>query len=200
VSFNLPRLPRDIAVTGSDGKPSIQLQRWWQSVVTAIETQELLQDATIAQVQATQLELAATQAALVEQLEAILAVTTANAISASWIAPPMVLTASDAGTDATIAVANFTRFYDDGTSKAVTGSNIAGLAYGTLYAVYYDDTTRDNATPIFVATTFTGTARHNFAPGRHFVGTITTPASGGAPTDGGDYTPPGGGDPNVSLP
>lgn len=214
MTFKLPTLPRGVPLTDRDGKPTQQFQTWWQSVVTANETQEELQDATIVALQTAQLDIIATQEALEDanaaiiatqdelaaQLAQIIAVTNSNAISASWIAPASVLTASDAGTDATITIANFTRFYDDGTSVAVTGGDITGLDYSTLYAVYYDDATRASTTPTLVATTFTGTARHNFAPGRHFVGTVTTPASGGAVIDGGSFVPPGGGDINVFLP
>lgn len=206
MSFRLPRLPRPLA-DAVFGNYAQQFQTFWQSFAKAIEDQEELQDATIVALQTAQLDIIAAQEALEDandalaaQLAQIIAVTTANAISASWIAPASVLTASDAGTDATITIANFTRFYDDGTSVAVIGGDITGLAYSTLYAVYYDDATRASTTPTLVATTFTGTARHNFAAGRHFVGTVTTPASGGAPATGGDYTPPGGGDATVSLP
>lgn len=122
------------------------------------------------------------------------AVTLSNAISASWIQPGSVVSASDAGSNATITIANFTRYYDDTTSVAVTGGAITGLAYSTTYAVYYDDSTRANVTPTFVATTTVAHARHNYASGRHYLDTVTTPASGGGGTTGGGYTPPGGGE------
>jgi len=193
MALRLPTLPRGVALTDGSGLPTTQFQVWWQSVVRAVETQETLQDATIVALQAAQLDIIAAQEELADQLEAILAVTTANAISASWITPSSVLTATDAGADATITVANFTRFYDDGTSAVITGGAITGLSYSTLYSVFYDDTTRADTTPTFQATTLGGQARHNFAPGRHFVGTVTTPASGGGGTTGDGYTPPGGG-------
>jgi len=193
MALQLPTLPRGVALTDGSGKPTAQFQVWWQSVVRAVETQELLQDETIVALQAAQLDIIAAQEELAEQLEAILAVTTANAISASWITPSSVLTATDAGTDATVTIANFTRYYDDGTNVAITGASLTGLDYSTVYSVYYDDTTREDETPTFVATTFGGQARHNFVAGRHFVGTVTTPASGGADTGGDIYIPPGGG-------
>jgi hypothetical protein len=206
MTLRLPILPRGISLMEAGGIPNSRFQAWWQSVVSAIETQEALQDAAIVAIQTLQSE----QAALLEELEAQLlliqaaqntanAVTVANAISASWISPAAVLSAVDAGTDATITVAGFTRFYDDGTSLAVTGDSLTGLAYATMYAVYYDDPTRGDTTPTFVATTFGGEARHNFAVGRHFVGTITTPAAGMPDTGGDPYVPPGGG-PDVSIP
>jgi hypothetical protein len=205
--LKLPTLPRGIALTDSKGLPSVQFQTWWQSVTRAIEAQETRQDAIIADIvalQEQQQEILDQQAAqLVQILEALdLAnaaqeaaneVTRANAISASWITPANVLTASDAGTNATITIAGFTRFYDDGTNVVATGGSLTGLNYATEYSIYYDDLTRADTTPTYAATTFSGMARNNFAPGRHFVGTITTPAAGAPPTDGGGYVPPGGG-------
>lgn len=179
MALRLPRLPRGARLAEANGAVSLEFQNWWQSVVTAIEAQEASQDAIISD--------------LAAQLAAINAVTRSNAISASWITPANPLTASDTGSAARITIANFTRYYDDGTSVAITGANLNSLAYSTLYSIYYDDTTRANGTPTFVATTFGGQARHNFAPGRHFVGSITTPASGGGGTSGGGYMPPGGG-------
>ena len=50
MAFRLPRLPRDTKIAGADGKPSLEFQRWWQSVVTSIETQEAAQDALLEQI------------------------------------------------------------------------------------------------------------------------------------------------------
>lgn len=200
MEFRLPRLQSKVALVGGDGKPTQAFHRWWQSVVETIEAQEAVQDATITALQAAQLDIIAAQDELADQLAAINAVTTANAISASWMTPPSVLSATDAGTDATITVASFTRVYDDGSTVVITGAPITGLAYSTTYAVYYDDATRADTTPTFEATTLTGTARHNYATGRHYVDTITTPASGGGTTSGGGYVPPGGGGGDLEVP
>ena len=128
----------NVALVGGDGKPTQAFHRWWQSVVETIEAQEAVQDATIEALQAAQLDIIAAQEAITEaqedilaQLDLINAVTTSNAISASWMTPPSVLSASDAGTDATITVANFTRVYDDGQTVAITGAAITALAYST---------------------------------------------------------------------
>lgn len=186
MAFRLPRLDRNAKLVNPDGTPSLAFQRWWQSTVDAIEGQEGGQDSLIA-------DLAAAIARIEANEAATDAVTLANDISASWITPGAVLTATDAGTDATITVADFTRVYDIAPAVAITGGALTGLAYSTQYAVYYDDTTQANATPTFVATTATSTARHNYIAGRHYVDTITTPASGGGGTSGGGYTAPGGG-------
>ena len=198
--LKLPTLPRGISLVDKTGLPSVQFQTWWQSVVRAVQAQEASQDQIIADLQAVQAEQAAQLVQILEALDLAAAaqvsadaVTTANAISASWISPAAVLMAEDAGTNASITIDDFTRFYDDGTNTDVTGGTLTGLAYSTLYSIYYDDPTRADETPTFVATTFGGQARHNFAPGRHFVGTVTTPAAGAPPNDGGGYVPPGGG-------
>lgn len=218
MEFRLPRLPRGIKIAGKGGEPTTDFARWWQSTIEKIEAQEALQDETIAQVQANQLDIIAAQDELASQLEQIIAaqsaadaaqasadaVTLQNAISSSFIVPSSVLGATDAGSDATINVAAFTRHYDDGApSVSVSAGSITGLAYETVYSVYYDDADRDDTAPTFVATTSGVEARHNYALGRHFVGIITTPASGGADTDGGGYSAPGGGgfnDDGTSLP
>lgn len=204
--FRLPRLPKNVAIT-QDGAPNVTFQRWWQSVVDAIEKQEASQTQIISDLQAVQAE----QAVIIQdiadivtqlsvQLTAIQAaqnaadtVTLANDISASFIAPTSVLTATDAGSDATITVAGFTRSYDIAPDVVITGGNITGLAYSTTYAVYYDDATQLETDPAFVATATLKEGRHNFATGRHYIGEITTPASGGGGTSGGGYSPPGGG-------
>lgn len=187
MALNLPRLPRMTPLTDPGGGPSVAFQNWWQNVVEALESQETAQDGILDD--------------LATQLASINAVTASNAISASWISPSSVLTAADAGSDATITIASFTRLYDDGSSVSITGGNLTGLAYSTIYAVYYDDTTRENETPTFVATTDTGEARHNFVGGRHYIDTITTPAASDPPTSGGGYSPPGGGgDDGLPLP
>lgn len=111
-------------------------------------------------------------------------------LTSSSIIPANVMTASDAGTDASVIIANHTRLYGDASQIAVTGATLTGLAYSTTYGVYYDDPTFTNATPTYHATTTASNALNNFVAGRHFLGTVTTPASGGAATTGGS-SPPG---------
>lgn len=119
-----------------------------------------------------------------------------DAIEGSYTAPSIILTGSDAGSDATVTIANHTRFWNDATNLAVTGDSVTGLAYSTLYAVYYDDPDRDAAAPTYSATTDLKTAQSNYVMGRVFCGNITTPASGGGATtgggggSGGDYSNP----------
>ena len=109
-----------------------------------------------------------------------------------------IVSASDAGTSATVTITGHTRVYPveggiDVPDVSITGGSITGLSYSTTYYVYYDDTTLSVTAPTFVATTSSPTAQVGAAPGRHFVGFVTTPASGGGTTSGGGGAPPGGG-------
>lgn len=133
------------------------------------------------------------------QADANTAQTTANtvkrddSISTSWTSPGEILSASDAGSSATITIAAHTRKYTDVTSKSVNGGSITGLAYSTTYTVYYDQTGRTGGSVTYHATTDPNTGLANAAAGRHFCGKITTPASGGSSTSGGVSPPSGGG-------
>lgn len=116
-------------------------------------------------------------------------------ISASATEPSVVISAADVGSDCTITIAAHTRRYGDGTTLAVSGGSITGLAFSTTYAVYYDDPTTADTTPTYVATTTLKNAQPNSASGRHYVDQVTTPADGGGSSSGGGYLPPGGGGP-----
>ena len=152
-------------------------QAWWQQIKEAIERNE------------------EAQSLLFDAIDEVLGdagtgVVGQVAIPGSFTIPTLVLTATDVGANVTIAVASHVRRYGDGTELAVTGGNLTGKSYSTTYGVYYDDETRADATPSFVATTDLETAQHNYVAGRHYVGTVTTPAAAGGPTTGG--SPPAG--------
>jgi hypothetical protein len=165
--------------------PTLAFTVWFQRVLEAQRATDAAQDAVTDD--------------LAEQLALIQATQRRDAISSSYTAPSAVLTASDAGSNATITIAAHTRFYGDETSLAVAGGSLTGLAYSTIYAVYYDDSTRADTTPTYVSTTTINEAQNNYVAGRHLVGTVTTPAAAGPPTSGGTsppgsgYTPVGGG-------
>jgi cell pole-organizing protein PopZ len=200
VAFDLPRLPvfspqdwGELAAFMSD------LQVWWQQVVEAIETQETTQDDLLAQIIAAQdAAAAASAAAATAQTTANTANTTATAvkktdkISAAWTSPGAVLSATDAGSNATVSVAAHTRKWGDGTSTSVNSHNFTGKAYSTDYYVYYDDPNQNDTTPSYQITTNPNTAAPNAASNRVYVGAVTTPAAGAADTSGGTL-PPGGG-------
>lgn len=174
----LPRLPKGPIVDPKTGNPTMAFTVYWQRLLEAQEAIDAEQSSQLAQILATQRR---------------------DSISSSYTVPTNVLTASDAGSDATITVAGHTRYYGDETSLAVSGGAITGLAYSTVYAVYYDDPTRADTTPAYAATDQLEEGQSNFVAGRHLVGTVETPAAAGPPTTGGTsppgsgYTPGGGG-------
>lgn len=103
------------------------------------------------------------------------------------------LSAIDAGTDATIEIDVHDRVYADKTVE-VDADTITGLAFSTLYAVYYDDGDRAGGAVTYQATTAGADAYNSPTyPDRHFVGYVTTPADGGGPASGGGSGPPGSG-------
>jgi hypothetical protein len=120
-------------------------------------------------------------------------VTQNDAITASYTAPGTILTATDAGSNATITVAAHNRVYGDIGNVSVNGGTITGLSYSTVYYVYYDQTSRAGGTVTYVADTNVNHALPNKAAGRHYCGSVTTPASGGGSTSGGASAPAAGG-------
>lgn len=167
--LRLPRLPPSF---GS------QLQGWWEEMATEIENAH------------NQLQIAFDE--LDEQISADGGLSTQIAIASSFPVPTMTLTAADVGSDVTITVAAHTRYYPEDTNLSVSGGTITGLSFSTTYAVYYDDATRQNGSPTFLATTSLRTGQANYAEGRHYVGTVTTPADGAASTTGGAPPPASG--------
>jgi type II secretory pathway pseudopilin PulG len=163
-----------------------------QSQITAIAAAQAAADA--AQATANTAQSTATTA----QTTATTAQSTADtvkrddSISTSWTSPGTILSATDAGSNATITVSNHTRKYTDVSSKSVTGGTVTGLAYSTTYTIYYDQTSRAGGSVTYHATTDPNVGLANAAAGRHWCGKITTPASGGGGTSGG-VDPPGGG-------
>ncbi len=204
MAVNLPRFQQIAALVDSDGRPSSAFHIWWDTFAKRLEDTLNDQADQLAAIQTLQTEMAARvteiealQSAMedrITEIEAAQATADAaktnNAISASWVSG-LTLSASDAGTDASIVISNHTRYYDDETSLAVIGTTLTGLAYTTQYHIYYDDVTRSDTTPSYQTTTDATVAAPNRANGRHYVGSVTTPAAGGAATDGGGSEPPG---------
>jgi len=186
MSLVIPRLRSDVPIVDEQGRPTPAFHQWWQLVAENIESS--FTDLTDLVTQ-----LADHQTQLDDQLAQILDVTTNDSITASYTAPGTILSAADAGTDATITIADHTRKYGDASQVAVTGADIPALAYSTKYYIYYDDETRAGGAVSFQATTNANTALPNKVKGRHYCGNITTPASGGTATNGGTTAPAGGG-------
>lgn len=119
----------------------------------------------------------------------------------SYMAPTNVLSAIDAGDGtATIQMIEHSRVYPvQGAIKVddllLEAADILAQPLDTpdLY-VFYDDVTLADTTPALQVTDDEAVAQVGYAPGRHLIGVVTTPAAGGAATTGtGGSAPPGGG-------
>jgi hypothetical protein len=186
-------MTRKLDRLNASNSSGLAFQRLWQRNCELIES-------VFSDLQGQIDAIAAAQAAAdAAQATADTAQTTANtvnrndSISTSWTSPGTILTASDTGSAARITVSSHTRKYTDVSSKSITGGNINGLNYSTLYYVYYDDPNRSSGSQTYHATTNPNTALPGAAAGRHFCGSITTPAAGGGSTSGGVDAPSGGG-------
>ncbi|WP_440978562.1 phage tail protein [Sphingomonas pseudosanguinis] len=107
----------------------------------------------------------------------------------------------DEGGSASVTVSAHSRVYQDRT-VSVAASSITGLQNSTSYYLYYDDAARTGGTVQAMATTvFADAFTSSTNPARHPLGSITTPAPGGADSGGSGSAPPGGGggevNPNV---
>lgn len=203
MTFRVPALPSDFSIVDQSGRPSLAFQKWWQTLKTALETQEGAQDDLLAAVVAAQAAAddaqtaadtaqSAASSASTDAATAQTAADGANSVASltnSGVTPNP-LTATDAGADATITIAAHTRVYGDGTTLAIAGpTNLTGRAYSTFYYVYYDDATRADTTPTYQTTTSQATAAQ--VGDRHLVGSITTPAAAAPPETGEYVAPPG---------
>ncbi len=181
---DLPPLPQGQPIAQKDGNPTLAFTVYWQQLIAQIggtltNIESILADILAAQAAA---EAAAREAARLS----------------SYTQPSSVLTATDAGSDASVTIAAHYRIYPvqgfiDVPDLLVGGGIVTGLAFSTTYYVYYDDTTLEDETPNYIATESLGTASVGAAPGRHFIGKIITPANGAGDTIGTGGSPPGGG-------
>lgn len=93
-----------------------------------------------------------------------------------------VLTATDAGSSATITISSHTRLYGDSTSVSVNTGSVTGLAYDTVYYIYYDQASRLGGAVTYQATTVESVAAQ--LNDRHLVGSVKTPPALGGATNG----------------
>lgn len=191
----LDRLLSFERVTNPDGTVSLEFQAKWQrtmeeienSVNAVIDAQNAADAANAAAAAADAAATAATTAASTAQAAADDAAA-ATAIANSYVTG-VTITATDAGANATINISAHTRYYADGTNVSVNGGSVTGLAYSTLYYIYYDQASRAGGAVTYQATTSEATAAQ--VGDRHTVGSVTTPAAA-APDNTGDFVyPPG---------
>lgn len=126
-----------------------------------------------------------------------LSVQIVNAIGDSYTVPSDILSAIDAGDGtATIKVAEHIRRYTDlaYADVLIAAVDLPGIPYNVSQAVYYDDPTLADQTPVMIATADIAEAQVGVQFGRFSLGVVVTPAAAGAPpSSGGGYSPPGGG-------
>jgi hypothetical protein len=189
VTLELPRLPPTQPEWGA-------FQIWWQQVVEAIETQEGRQDDAIAAIAAAQAAATAANTAAATANAAAADITAQASLSDSYVTG-LTISATDAGSNATITISAHSRVYPqpDGSNVTVSvnSGSLTGRAYSTDYWIYYDDPTRAGGAVTYQSATSQASAAQT--GDRHSVGAVTTPAAAGAPKTGRTVQPPGGVEP-----
>lgn len=189
--LKLPRIQAGTRYFNADGTATQQMQIMWQRLCENTETSVNSQAETLAAIEAAQTAADAANAAAETANTAATTVTAQSNLVSSY-PDGATLTATDAGANVTVAISAHDRVYADGTTVAVSGGNVTGLSYSTLYFIYYDDPTRAGGSVTFAATTSETTAAQT--GDRHLIGSVTTPAAAAPPTNGDYVRPPGVGD------
>lgn len=188
MALKLNRLQRAVALIDSKRLPTMQFQRLWQETVSRIETFVNDLASTVAAIAAAQ----ATADQAVADAAAAQATADAAGSNSSLLgsyADALTITGTDPGPSASILISNHQRYYSDGTNVGVSMGAVTGLAYATLYYVYYDQDSRAGGVVTYVATTNPITAAQT--GNRHTVGSVTTPVAAAPDTDGQYASPPG---------
>ena len=185
---NLPRLDNNIPIVTENRTPSLTFHQWWQTMAERLETVlTALQDAVDAIQQALDAADIAQQAADTAQAAGDAANSVASLTNSGVTG--ITLTATDAGASATVNVSSHTRIYGDGTRVTVEAGSVTGLAYSTLYYIYYEDAGRGGTGLTYQASTNVDDAAQ--VGNTHLVGTVTTPAALDPDTGGEIVRPPG---------
>jgi len=100
------------------------------------------------------------------------------------------ISAEDVGSNCTISISAHTRHYGDGATLSIAADTITNRSFSTTYYLYYNDSSCADTSPNILSTTNPNNAVPNKTAGRHYVGEVTTPADGGAATDGESASPP----------
>jgi hypothetical protein len=106
----------------------------------------------------------------------------ATAAGLSYTITSNPLTATDAGSSATVSIASFNVQTSSQGLIAYNSGSITALSYSTLYYIYFSSPQLSGGSPTYLATTSKSTALNG--SGNIFLGSIQTPASGGAATSG----------------
>jgi hypothetical protein len=181
MTLRLPRLNSTDSITDDTQRPSFSFQRFWQSVVVAIEAAFNAQSDAIAAIAAAQTAADNANAAAATAQAAAASSSASSALASSGTSG-LTLTAIDAGTDATIQISAHTRIYADGSSVAVSAGTVTGKSYSSTYYVYYSDPSRAGGSVSYQASLSSADAVQTGAI--HSLGTVTTPAAAGGPSTG----------------
>lgn len=158
-----------------------------QAIETAINTVISIPEIEAAIAAANQA--AADAAAAADSANNAAAAVSAQASLANSYPDGVTFSGEDAGADATVSISGHDRVYGDGSSVAVASGTVTGLAYSTLYYIYYEDAARAGGSVTYQATTDTTVAAQTGST--HVIGNITTPAALAADTVGLPVLPPG---------
>lgn len=186
----LPRLPKGRIVDPETGNPATAFTVYWQKLLEAQEATDAAQNQLIADVSDLLADIILLNELITEAEEIIEQATTGSELTNSYV-DGLTVSATDAGSNATITISAHDRIYPktDGTTTtvAVSGGALTGLAYSTAYWVYYDQPSRAGGAVTYVAST-SPTAQIG---DRHNVTAVTTPAAAGPPVPGNPALPPG---------
>jgi hypothetical protein len=182
--IRIPNFQQARAIVDKDGRPSADFLRYINKAFQDIQNSA---NAVIAAQNAAD----AANAAAANANAAATAVTDASALANSY-PTGLTITATDAGTDVTIAISAHTRVYayEPPTSVSVNAGGFTAQPYDTLLYIYYSQPSRAGGAVTYQITTdATLVAQLGDV---HSVGRVLTPASGAAPNNGGGTSPPGG--------
>lgn len=203
MAIKLPLFQDNAELVTEKNTPTFLFHRWWQEVVERVETSFNRLESIVLDIQAVQQAAAnAQQAANDAQQAATDAQQAANSagstskLSNSGV-DGLALSATDTGTDVTISVSNHTRVYSDSTQVAVSGGNLPGYTYETVYYIFYNDPEFLGGNVSYQVTTVKTEAAQTGT--RHLVGQIFTPAAGGTDSTGDSPSLPGFGGMNEKL-
>jgi hypothetical protein len=157
--------------------------------VEAIESNVNALASTVSLIEAAQAAADAANAAAAAANTAAENVEASSALANSYTTG-LTITATDAGSNVTIAMSAHTRVYGDGTSVSVNSGNVTALAYSTDYWIFYDQASRLGGAVTYQAST--SIQGNGTAANRHFIGAVRTPAALASPQTGNPVLPPGG--------
>lgn len=149
----LPRLERQTSYWDAQGRPTMQMQLFWQRMAQTIEAAFSDQGAAITDLEAIVTRLDSNESNIQVVGDDVAALSSNQAVVGSFTNNPInPLTASNAGT---ITIAAHERVYDTLPTKvtvSVDGGSLVGLTAGSTYNVFYDDAARVGGAVAYIAT------------------------------------------------